>query len=259
MSSFRSKLTLSLGSVISAQVDLHSVLPSTKSQTRMLCGEHTEPVKMAWQCPGKGEAQAHYVYGDQIVRGVENAEGWTIVTGTKPEVEIDKKTIGLVPIPAVEVERNTFVGEAIYYLTPSGPSAHQVWQILAGIVKKGKVALITKAAFTPNEKMYRLDTFRDYLVLRELVYPDKIADTPAVPEGKVDKAMTTLVDQFVDNLLTSWDGFDSSDANTKRFDAWIATGKTVINPDVPVKEQGNQAADLMETLKRAVESAQKKS
>ena len=258
MPSFRSKMMLSLG-LIQAQVDLHTVLPTVKSTTRMLCGEHIVPLKQYYQCPGTDKAEAHSDV--DIVRGVPNAEGWTILTQPKPEADndVDKKSLSLYPIPAFEVEVNTFAGDSIYYVVPSGKASDQTWAILAQVIKKGKVALVTKAAFTPNEKMYRLELFRGYLVLRELVFPDKIAETPPVPEGKVDKAMASLVEQFIDNLVEPWDNFDSSDTNAKRFDAWLATGKQVAGPEVRVKDADSSSPiNLMETLKQAVEDAKKK-
>jgi non-homologous end joining protein Ku len=221
----------------------------------MLCEEHHVPLKQYLQCPGTDDAEPHNDVN--IVRGVEAPDGWVILTTPKPTAEevkpeIDKKALNLYPIPASEVEANTVVGESIYYLAPSTAASYQVWAILAAIVKKGK------GAFTPNEKMYRLESFRGYLVLRELVFPDKISETPPTPEVKVDRAMAGLVEQFVDNLVAPWDAFDSSDTNAKRFDAWVAQGKHVPLPDVHVKDASSTSPiNLMETLRQAVENAKK--
>lgn len=262
MGSFRSKMMISLGTIISAQVDLHSVLPTVKSATRLLCEEHHVPLKQTYQCPGTEKAEPH---GNvRVVRGVEAPDGWVLLTEPKPTTEevkpeIDKKSLALYPVPAADVEANTVVGESIYYLAPSSPASNQVWAILASIIKKGKVALLTKGTFTPNEKMYRLESFRGYLVLRELVFPDKISEAPPTPEVKVDKDMAKLVEQFVDNLVAPWEDFDSTDTNAKRFDAWVAKGKLVPLPDVQVKDASSTSPiNLMETLKQAVENAKKK-
>lgn len=244
-------MMLSLGSVIQAQVDIHTVIPTVKSGAHLLCATHTKRVSQFYRCE-EGEEVA---WGE-LARGIETAEGWKVQTDPPPRSEADK-TIPLTPVPLNELLEQTFEGPAIYYLVPNAAAANQVWQVLAQIVKRGKIALISKMALgeRQNEKMWRLDLFRGYLVLRELVYPEVIKAVPEIPEAKIDKQISTLVDQFVENLVSSWDSFDSSDPNIKRFDAWIQAGTTVAGPEVQVKEVS--PAPLLDSLRHAVETTKK--
>ena len=75
--------------------------------------------------------------------------------------------------------------------------------------------------------MWRLDLFRDYLVLREIAFPDVIKDVPDPVDIKVDKATQDLVTQFVDGLMTSWDKFDSTNTMKNKMDTWMLSGETI--------------------------------
>lgn len=252
MAAYRSKMMLSLGSVISAFVDIHTVIPTQKTGAHLLCGTHTKRLSQFYRCE-EGEE----VPRENQVRGIETGNGWLIQTNERPLVETDKQ-IQLTPVPMDEVLENTFEGDSIYYLVPSASTSNQVWQVLASIVRKNEIAMISKCALgsRQNEKMWKLGLFRGYLVLRELVYPEAIKATPEIPDATIDKQTAALVDQFVENLVSSWDSFDTSDPNLKRLDAWMQAGKLIEDPDVQVKEVS--AVPLLDSLREAVEENKKR-
>lgn len=250
MNSYRKGMMLSLG-VISASVDLYAVVPTDKARsTRMLCPTHHEPLKQQYICE-QGE-NLHPVARDEAVRGIETVNGWIIAPDEeKPSAETSKQ-LELTPVATAVLSERTFEGPAIYYLTPSSAVSMQAWEVLVGILKKGKISLVTKNALgqSAREKLWKLDLFCGYLVMRELVYPEAIRPVPDILHVKVDKKITVLVEQFVENLLTDWDSLDSSDSNARRFDEWMAAGKTVITQ--PTTQTESSPVPLLEALQEAV-------
>ena len=256
MGSYRKGLLLSLGSIIQVQVDLQTVVPSTRSSLRRLCPEHHLPIKQSYACP-----EGHPI--TEWVNGKETAEGWKIVKPEdRPDFDADD-ALELVPVPADELEARTFAGNGMYYCQPTSTVGHEAWSVLHKVLTKGKIAFITKGALRKGgQKIWRVDVFRDYLVLKELVFPENIKAVPEQVDVRVPKATQTLVDQFIDSLLVEWDKVDTADETAKRIEEWIAAGET-IEADTKTRrvaqlDVSSNVVDLQERLKAAVKETVKK-
>jgi len=249
MSSYRKNLLLSLGP-IQASVDLTTVAPTRKSNIHRYCPDHKVQLKQKYSCDGpEGE---HTVEWGNWILGADTAEGLKVVNeAEKPQVA-RADALTLAPMPAKDLNAATFNGSAMYYCAPSTETAGQTWSIIHKLLKGGKTALVARAALRTNsEKLWRLDLFRDYLVLREIVFPTEIKETPDPVKAKVDKATQDLVAQFVDGLMTTWDDFDTDDTMKKRMDDWMLSGETIeaIEGAEPVETPG---LDLNAALAAAI-------
>ena len=240
---------------IVASVNLLTVLPSPKSDTHRYCPKHRVRLNQQYICT---EGDGHPVEYGQWVLGADTAGGFKLVDqDSKPKVD-RTDTLTLTPVPAKEIEANTIEGPAIYYCQPSTAAGHQAWAIMHKVVKTGKTALITKGALRAGrERLWRVTTFRGYLVLREIVFPDNITDTPEGVDFKVDAATGKLVATFVENLTTSWEDVDTTDSLEDQITAWLASGESIDRPEGEAKEvTTGQAGD---DLKASIEKAIKKS
>lgn len=244
--SYRKGLVLSLGSVVQTTVDLHSAVPSQKpTGMHRMCPEHKLRVSQTHKCP-EGHEVENFILGKPTPNGVKLAPD-----DPKPESEADD-VLELRPVPAKEVDDNTFYGKSIYYMKPH-PATVQAWLALQSIVSKGKVALVTKGALRRgSEKMWRIDSFRDYLVLREMVFPEDIRAVPEEVEDKLEKGTISLISQFLENLETTWDNIDTVDRSREELMKWIESGDTLEGTEVESIDRTDNAKSLIDQLQEAV-------
>jgi non-homologous end joining protein Ku len=226
---YKTNLMLSLG-LISTSVDLETVIPKSTSGLSRICPDHSVKLNQKYQCKGTDEVEAHDVTWGEWNMGRETAEGWTVVDQeTRPTVE-GSKGFSLVPVPVKDLESATIEGDSVYYASPSNEHAEQSWAVFNAVVKKGKVALITKGALrkgTFTEKIWRLTSFNGYLVFREVKFPENIKPSPEVPKVKLDKVQLGMVQQIVDAMTTEWTEFDASDNMSARMAQWMEDGTDV--------------------------------
>ncbi len=255
--SYRKNLSLSLGP-IQAVVNLLPVLPSIKSDTHRYCAEHHIRLNQHYVCLNIDGEEAHGVEWNTWVLGADTADGFKLVDAdTKPKVD-KTDALTLTPVPTKEIEANTIEGPAIYYCQPSTAAGHQAWAIIHKVVKTGKTALIAKGALRAGrEKLWRVTTFREYLVLREIVFPESITDTPENVDFKVDAPTAKLVTEFVGNLMTSWEDVDTVDNMEDRVTAWLASGESIDRPEGEAKEvtTGQGGEDLKASIAKAIEAS----
>ncbi len=256
--SYRKNLSLSLGPIV-ASVNLLPVLPSTKSDTHRYCPEHHIRLNQHYVCLDYDESgKSHNIEWGQWVLGADTADGFKLVDQeSKPKVD-KTDSLTLTPVPAKEIEANTIEGPAIYYCQPSTAAGHQAWAIMHRVVKNGKTALITKGALRAGrERLWRVTTFRGYLVLREIVFPDSITDTPENVDFKVDAPTSKLVNTFVENLTTSWEDVDTTDSLEERITAWLVAGESIDRPEGEAKEvtTGQAGLDLKESIEKAIKES----
>lgn len=254
-STYRKGLVLSLGSVIQTTVDLHSVIPSSKpTGMNRMCPTHLQKLNQTHKCPEGG----HEVSWDEFVLGKPGPGGGLVLAPTtddKPQNEATS-VLELKPIPASDIDDTTFDGPSVYYMQPYDATI-QAWLAIRSIIQKGKLALVAKGALRRgSEKIWRVEVFRDYLVLREIAFPEDIRDVPAPVEAKLEKGTLTLVDKFIENITTTWDQIDTVDRSRERLIAWIDSGTTVIEPTETV-DRTNEAASLIEQLQQAVADSKK--
>ncbi len=255
--SYRKNLLLSLGP-IQVAVNLLPVLPTVKSDTHRYCPDHHIRLNQQYVCLNLDEKDPHNVIYGEWVLGADTADGFKLVDqDTKPKVD-RTDALTLTPVPAKEIEANTIEGPAIYYCQPSSAVGHQAWAIIHKVVKTGKTALITKGALrSGREKLWRITTFRGYIVLREIVFPDNITDTPENVDFKVDAATAKLVSEFVDNLTTSWEDVDTTDDMEDRVTAWLESGESIERPEGETKEvtTGQSGEDLKASIAKAIKAS----
>jgi non-homologous end joining protein Ku len=206
----------------------------------------------------ENEGKAHGVEWGQWVLGADTADGFKIVNqDEKPKIDKTDALI-LTPVPTKEIEANTIEGSAIYYAQPSSAAGHQAWAIMHKVVRTGKTTLMTKGALrSGREKLWKVTTFREYLVLREIVFPENITDTPETVDFKVDAATNKLVNQFVENLMTSWEDVDTTDTLEDQITAWLEAGESADRPEGERAEvtTGQAGDDLKESIAKAIEAS----
>lgn len=247
--SYRKALTLNIG-VIQTTVDLTAVIPSTdRPQAKRLCPEHHIQLKQAHRCPA-----GHIV--DEPILGYSDGDRWRLDDGNKPEIAA---AIGmeLTPVPVKQLAEHTFDGPSAYWLAPSQETSLQGWHVIRSILAKKKVAFICKGTLRRGsaEKLWRIGLFQDHLIMREIVFPDRIRPHPKVPKVALKRELVALAQQFVETVTDDWKDIDTTDIGTQAVKQWIET-----LPSVPKQEATEQAADpkqsaadLMEALKAAVE------
>lgn len=246
--SYRKGLVLSLGSVVQTTVDLTSAVPSSKpTGMHRMCPEHKLQLKQAHKCP-EGHEVTEFILGRPTGNGLQLAPA-----GDKPDFPA-ADVLELKPVPAKQVNDHTFYGGSIYYMKPH-PATIQAWLAIQAIIEKGKTALVAKGALRRGgEKMWRIDNFRDYLVLREIVFPEDIRDNPGEIEEKLEKGTISLITQFLENLETTWDSLDTVDRSREQLMEWINSGTSIVDDSEPV-DRTNQAASLIDTLQQAVKNS----
>lgn len=253
MATYRTKLMLSLGP-ISAPVDLITVLPSESSGLKRICPTHHTQLKLRNICV-EGD---HTIEWNDWLLGAESADGFKVVNpAEKPQFEADA-AIKLTPVPRNQLDSATVEGSGIYYCKPSNEAYEEAWATLRHILSDSKVALVAKAALKKGPRhLYRLTVFNDYLVLRQVVFPEKVTDAPALPQVKLDKELQKIVKTFVDQMLTDFSTVDVTDENKANLKAWLDTGDVIENPNPKAtpETQGTaaDAVSMLEALKAAVQ------
>lgn len=245
---YRKGLLLSLGSIIQTQVDLQTVIPTSKKTTGLnrVCPEHFVKLKQVHFCE---HGEGHYV--DEFVLAAPTATGYAVPDDAKPEIA-PSDVLTLTPVPVKELDDNVIDGESRFYLAPTSPAGAETYQVIANLVEKGKIALVTKGVLRrgSKEKLWQVQAFRGTLILNEITFPDHINEPPELPEVKVSKEITGLVNTFVDGLMSTWDAIDKTDTSREQIDQWLATARQIEN--VQVNDPDTTAVtNLMEALKEA--------
>jgi DNA end-binding protein Ku len=253
MQSVRAGYVLNFG-VVTIPVDLFSVIPSSKKGgTRLLCKEHTTPIKQVFQCPIDEELKPEIVKGFEVTKG-----NFAIL----PEEDTDSEEIpadtgiNLVAVPTRDLNQATVPGSALYYLQPN-EVAVKAWEILFRVVKSSKLTLIGQSALRKNSrKIFRLVLFNDYLAMQEIAFPEHVRSAPEVFHPKVEKALMDMAKTVLDAMTIGWDEFDAEDAGFAAFRERI-TGLTPVASQEKTP-RGDNVVDLMDALKASVEATKQK-
>lgn len=166
--------------------------------------------------------------------GVPSEDGYRVVdVETRPKV-VAASGLTLVPVPRQQLQDATFDGESLFYAAPSNDHMAETWGMFKYLAESD-VALLAKGALRSGvgtEKIWRLDSFNGYLVLREVVFPEYIKPIPEAQGRDPDADTVELVNKFVNTLLTDWSDFDSKDTMAARVKAWVQDG-TDVSVEVP--------------------------
>ena len=208
------------------------------------------------------DADAHQVQRGDVIKGSETPTGYLVVPqDDKPTFSKDD-TLQLVSVPMADLERETFPGAGMYYLSPTAGAGTDGWLVLHELAKDRKVGLVGQAALKTNagRKIYQVTSFRDYLVLQELAFPEVIRDAPEAVVTDTAKTtlkeLTKLARQWVSTAEIPWDKFDASDLYSAELLSWIAEHGEAIeieNPKVPEapKDANALMTQLLEEMKKA--------
>lgn len=263
MASYRKGLVLSLG-LVNVAVDLYAVRPSTRSSFNRICPEHKTKLGQRLICDG-GEEE-HTVTIAEALSGMPHGNVMKVVTPiSKPTFPKDSG-FTLTPVPAKDLASASFKENSIYYCQPSGPEWEDAWSVFRSVLNKGKVAFVTKGAIRDGrQKLWRLDSFNNYLVLTEMVYPQEIRALPGdghagasgrgVP-GKPSREALTMMETLVKLQLTPWDEFDSTDANEARLAEWLEGAELVTIAEPTQEDNEGNVMSVSEALKLSVAAAQ---
>lgn len=258
MGAYKKGFWLKLGP-IGAMVDINSVIPSSKpTGLRRLCPEHHTPLNMAMKCVS--EETEHIVEWNTWVNGKEvPGMKWAIVEDA-PRFSADSE-VQLVVVQAKEVDAATFMEGSVYYLE-SDSHTTDAWELLRRFASDPKLAVIGKATFRagPTRKMWRLTTFRGFLVLRELKFPEAIRETPEMPTVKLAKELVAMAKQYVEANTVQFAKFDSGNEAIAQFEAIVATAPKVEFKGgvIPPGSDASKVIDLTEALEAALGKTKKK-
>ena len=253
---YRKDIALTIGP-ITTLVNLHSVVPSSSgSKTKRVCPDHKIPLNQKMMCPKDKEI---FEWGEWL-DAVETAEGWRAVSqAERPTMDQASKSLDLVPVPVKEIENNSFEGESTYWLEPSNEVSLTTWSILVQQLKTGTIVFVTRGGFSKGgrEKLWKLELFRGYPILRELRFPDTIRDAPEAEPVKVDKETKELVNNFIESRMSEWDDIDTTDNLQAQFEKWVQAGELISVAESTSSEPKQTHEDMLANLKRAVEEATK--
>lgn len=261
MAAFRKNLLLTLG-LLNLSVDLYSAVPTTqKSGLHRICPEHKARLKLEHIChPGEGEdREAHYVGWNQwSLEGYDAEEDvFRIVKeGDRPS-PVKDESLKITPVPAKDLEQKTLDGQTIYYCQPSAgvDTVLETWSLFDKGVQDSKTALVTKGVLKRggNEKLYRLTHFNNYLVLREVVFPEDIKEPPSVPPAvKISKENQNLFKQLIEMTANDWESLNPHNSQRQAIAEWLKTGEVREN-DTPYQNPGATIDKLQQMVKAAKE------
>jgi hypothetical protein len=238
-------------------VDLETVAPTPQSEVKRLCPEHKEPLKQQYLCLVENDVgdTGHVIPWGGWAEGVKTGKGWRVLeSGERPRFnKVDG--LELIPVPVAQLEASTFTEGSIYYCKPSSEVGATAWQMIHEILRTNKIALVTKGSLrdsSTTQKLWRLELFRDYVVLHQITFPENIKPTPDRHDVKIDRTMKTLVNDFVQAMLTEWDSVDTVNAARQRFQQWTEQGEE-FQTSPATKETGGTIQDLQDALRESIE------
>lgn len=259
MAAYKKDLILSIGP-IQTTVNLHTVQSSSGPSRRIICPDHLVPLSQQYVCE-EDDNHRTFSWGEWAY-GMETPEGFRVLKDEeKPQPEPTNE-LALIPVPAQEIRDNTFEGDSMYYCQPSSKASALTWTILNRQLKTGKVSFMTRGCLRRNskEKLWKLELFRGYPVLREIAFPDNLKPEPdaeIAEDVTVDKPTQKLVSEFIDASMSTWDDVDTTDTWQEQFEEWINDSE-IVRPNVSEESATKQSPeDLIKGLQEAVKNAKK--
>jgi hypothetical protein len=259
MKAFRKDILLQIGP-IQTTVNLYSVAPSSRTSARLVCPDHTIPLKQQYRCIPTDDSDEHVVPWGTWDKAVETPKGWRKVNpDERPTLEAASKVLELTPVPSKDINENTFATDTLYWVGPSNEAAATNWTILVRQIKTGKTSFVTRGGFKKGgiERLWRLEMFRGFPVLRQLQFPDTINDAPDTSTVTVDKETQNLVNQFITARMSSWDDMDTTDRFEDLLTKWVESGELIAVPDADSNDEPKQThEDMIAALNEAVKNTQ---
>lgn len=245
--SYRKGIVLSVG-LISTTVDLFTVMENPRTDLRRLCPDHLEPLGQRLVCP----VGDHEVTYNNHVSGMKMANGYQVVNPLERPSDPPAESLGFVPVPRKEMVANAIYGNGFYYAQPSSEGSNTTWTILHKLTTE--FSFLSKGALRKGSpKIWSLEQFRDYLVLKEVTFPDLIKLPPEKTLVKVDKPTMDMAKQYAQTVVSSWDQVDKHNVGLERFSEWVNSG-TFTAVERERAESSGPTISLIEALRKAVEN-----
>ncbi len=214
------------------------------------------PLTQQYVC-NEGDTTEVFAWGEWA-DAVETPKGWRKVRTTE-RPSVDKvEAMTLIPVAAQDVRDHTFEGDNIYYCEPANEAQALTWHILNRQMKSGKLVFMARGALRQGkDKLWKLELFQGFPVLREIIFPGTIRDAPEVDSMRIDKDTQDLVGQFIEQSMSSWDDVDTADSWQDQFNKWVNAGELVQVNDAEASDT-QSPDDLIAGLQEAVKKSLKK-
>lgn len=250
--------------LVTVPVELRAAEEPRKLSFKMLDQRNLAPVKQR----RVNEATGEEVPWDEVVKGYEYEPGkFVMVTDDDfraANVEATKTIDIFAMVKAEEIPLIYF--DKPYFLAPATPAARKAYAILRETLERSGYIGLAYIVIRSRQHAAALVPSGDVLMLEMLRYPHELRD-PAeleLPAGEpadlgiTDKELK-LAEQLVDAMV---DEFDPSQLKDTYYDDLMAlierkveTGEVEVPPEVPEQPtEGGEVVDMMELLKRSVES-----
>lgn len=257
-----SNVTVSLG-LVSFTADLLAATKSKQSKARTaskvmvcpLCEKDDKLVALHQQfaCDAhgafaKGDAgTAIMVDGELLPAPPEDVAEATKTAGVRD-------LIGLTVHPAAQVEAHTFASGNIYRLRPRDNEANYalIRELVSTLPETAFLCEVTNKGAT---LLYRLVTRDGWLVLAELVRPDRIHELEELPEMAFDPRLLEMGRDLAASMGEPFHPADYVDRRKARLEALAARLQNTEPDGADDSSVADTTADLLELLRRSVDAA----
>jgi non-homologous end joining protein Ku len=165
----------------------------------------------------------------------------------------ERGVIELTVHPAADVEAHTFSSGNIYRLRPKGNEAH--YGLVAELARNHDIAFLCEVTNKGATLLYRLVERDGVLVLTELVRPDRITESEALPDVSFDPKLLATGESLVANLSEPFEPAAFADRRKARLEAMAANLRTQAPAENVDTSAADTATDLLELLRRSVDAA----
>lgn len=250
--------------LVTVPVELRAAEEPRRLAFKMLDKRNLSPVKQK----RVNEATGEEVPWDEVVKGYEYEPGsYVVVTDDDfraANVEATKTIDIFAMVKAEEIPLIYF--DKPYFLAPATPAARKAYAILRETLEKSGYIGLAYIVIRSRQHAAALVPAGDVLMLEMLRYPHELRDAGELdlPVGKPEDLGITekelkLASQLVDAMV---DEFDPSQLKDTYYDDLMAliqrkveTGEVEVPPEVPEERaEGGEVVDIMDLLKRSVES-----
>lgn len=226
---------------------------------RLLCPEHKTPIKNKRWCP----AADHEVAWNDVLRGFEYEKDRFVVLEDEDLAKLPLRTSRSIDIQGF-VEDKELPGaiyfQSAYYLEPEKPAAKPYALLRKALLDSKRVA-IAKVAFRDREHLASLRPHDGVLLMNTLNWPDEIRsyeDLEIPDDSAVQARELTMAKQLIDAMAMEFAPASYEDEYREALMRVVEAKRE--GEEIVAVEAAPEAAviDLMDALKRSVESAKAK-
>jgi len=248
---------LSFG-LVTIPIQLHSAARAESVHFHMLHAKDLSRVKEVWYCAEEDKP----IDRSEIVKGYEAAKNQYVVVTNEELKKIAPATASTMEI--VQFVRGTDVDpiffESSYYVVPD-EKVSKPYALFFSALTETKYNALARIAMHNREHIVLIRPAEGALVLHTLYYPDELHEANKVKAPKVKFAAREL--ELARNLVTHMEApfkpeefHDTYRENVERLISQKKKGQKITTVEAPRKAP---VIDLMEALKRSLESAPSKS